>query len=259
MKKFAAIFAALVIFAGSGAARAGVVVTEQEVIDQGSGKAVTRSSTVMIEGNKQKRITDRGEVVIDLDSGTMYMMNPEKKQYVELPFPPKGPMAKMMSQRMSSVKFKKSGGSKTVSGYPCQEYTGAGSMMGNAYTVNGCFSTKAPGAKDFDSFQKKMAKTVKGTVMAMHGDIPDGVPLELDSTTKMTNFSMPGMSPDQAAKLKKMFANRPPVVSKTTVTKIASKNLPADTFKVPADFTKQEMPMGHMGGGAPPPSQKTPE
>jgi uncharacterized protein DUF4412 len=258
MKKFAATFAALVIFAGSGAAHAGVVVTEQEVIDQGTGQPVTHSRTVMIQGNKQKMVTDRAQVVTDLDNGTMYLMNPAKKQYVEVPFPPKGQMAQMMTQRMSTLSFKKTGGKKTVAGYACQEYTGAGSMMGNEYTVTGCFSTKAPGAHEFDTFQKTMAAKVKGTAMAMAGEVPDGVPMQLDSTTKITNFSMPGMSPDQSAKLKQMFANKPPVVSKTVVTQIASKDLPADTFAVPADFSKQEMPAGGPTGAgtsaAPPPA-----
>ena len=250
MKKIAAAFAALAIFAGSTAAHAGVVVTEQEVTDQGAGQPVTRNRTVMIQGNKQKMVTDRAQVVTDLDRGTMYLMNPEKKQYVEMPFPPKGPMAQMMSQRMSTLNFKKTGGSKTVSGYACQEYTGAGSMMGNQYSVTGCFSTKAPGAGDFEAFQKTMAAKVKGTAMAMQGEVPDGVPMQLDSTTKIMNFSMPGMSPDQAAKMKQMLANRPAVVSKTTVTKIASKDLPADTFAIPAGFAKQQMPTGGpMGGG----------
>lgn len=122
-------------------------------------------------------------------------------------------------------------------------------MMGNQYSVTGCFSNKAPGAGDFNAFQKTMAAKVKGTAMAMQGQVPDGVPIELDSTTKITNFSMPGMSPEQSAKLKTMLANRPPVVSKTTVQQIASKDLPADTFTVPAGFTKQEMPNGGMGGG----------
>ncbi|HEX3408772.1 MAG TPA: DUF4412 domain-containing protein [Candidatus Binataceae bacterium] len=251
MKKYAAAFAALVIFAGSGIARAGVVVTEQEVIDQGNGKPVTRNRTVMIQGNKQKMVTERAQVVTDLDTGKMFLMNPEKKQYVEVPFPPSGAMAQMMNQKMSTLSFKKTGASKTINGYACEEYTGAGSMMGNDYKVSGCFSTKAPGATDFDTFQKTMANKVKGTAMAMQGEVPDGVPIELDSTTKMTNFSMPGMSPDQASKLKQMFANRPPVVSKTTVTQIASKDLPGDTFAVPAGFSKQQMPSGPMGGPAP--------
>lgn len=250
MKKIAAAFAALAIFAGSTVVHAGVVVTEQEVIDQGNGQPVTRNRTVMIQGNKQKMVTDRAQVVTDLDNGKMYLLNPEKKQYVEMPFPPQGPMAQMMAQRMSTLSFKKTGGaSKTISGYSCEQYSGAGAMMGNQYSVTGCFSTKAPGARDFDAFQKTMAAKVKGTPMAMQGEVPDGVPMQLDSTTKITNFSMPGMSPEQSAKLKAMLANRPPVVSKTTVMQIASKNLPADTFTVPAGFTKQEMPSGPMGAG----------
>jgi Domain of unknown function (DUF4412) len=260
MKKIAAAFAALAIFAGS-AAHAGVVVTEQEVVDQGNGQPVTRNRTVMIQGNKQKMVTDRAQVVTDLDNGKMFLMSAEKKQYVEMPFPPKGPMAAMMAQRMSTLSFKKTGGSKTISGYACQEYTGAGSMMGNQYSVVGCFSTKAPGASDFDAFQKTMAAKVKGTPMAMQGEVPDGVPMQLDSTTKITNFSMPNMTPEQTAKMKQMLASRPAVVSKTTVTQIASKDLPADTFAIPAGYTKQEMPSGPMGGAAPAPapSQKVPE
>jgi uncharacterized protein DUF4412 len=250
MKKITAAFAALAICAASTGVHAGVVVTEQEVIDQGNGHPVTRNRTVMIQGNKQKMVTDRAQVVTDLDNGKMYLINPEKKQYVEMPFPPQGPMAQMMAQRMSTLSFKKTGGpSKTISGYSCEQYSGAGSMMGNQYSVNGCFSTKAPGAGDFDAFQKTMAAKVKGTAMAMQGEVPDGVPMQLDSTTKITNFSMPGMSPEQSAKLKTMLANRPPVVSKTTVQQIASKDLPADTFTVPAGFTKQDMPNGGMGGG----------
>jgi hypothetical protein len=265
MKKFAAAFAALVILAGSSAAHAGVVVTEEETVDQGNGQPATHDRTVMIQGNKQKMVTDRAQVVTDLDNGRMYLMNPAKKQYVEVPFPPSGPMAQMMSQRMSTLSFKKTGGGKSVIGYACQDYSGAGSMMGNQYSVTGCFSTKAPGAPEFDAFQKKMAAKVKGTAMAMQGEVPDGVPMQLDSTTKITNFSMPGMSPDQAAKMKQMFANRPPVVSKTVVTQIVSKDLPADTFSVPADFSKQEMPTGGPMGGkmssGPPPasSPKSPE
>jgi hypothetical protein len=253
MKKIVAASAAFLMLAAFGAAHAGVVVNEQEIIDQGTGKTATRERTVMIQGNKQKMVTDRAEVVTDLDKGMMYLMNPTKKVYIEMPFPPTGPMAKMMSERMSSLNFKKSGPAKTVAGYSCQQYAGAGSMMGNQYSVNGCFSTKAPGARDFDHFQKAMAAKVKGTAMEMQGQVPDGIPMQLDSTTKVTNFSMPGMTPDQAEKIKQMLANRPPVVSKTVVTTITSKELPDDTFVVPADYTKQDLPQqGPTGAPAAP-------
>jgi Domain of unknown function (DUF4412) len=249
MKKFVAATAAVFMLAALGIAHAGVVVAEKETVDQGNGKTATSDRTVMIQGNKQKMVTDRAEVVTDLDKGVMYLMSPTRKIYIEMPFPPTGPMASMMSQQMSTLNFKKSGPSKTVAGYACNQYSGAGSMMGNQYSVNGCFSIKAPGARDFDNFQKAMAAKVKGTPMEMQGQVPSGIPMQLDSTTKVTNFPMSGMSPDQAAKIKQMLANRPPVVSKTVVTQISSKDLPAETFIVPAGYTKQQMPQGPHGAG----------
>ena len=77
---------------------------------------------------------------------------------------------------------------------------------------------------------------------------------------KMGNVSIPGMAPEQAAKINQMMAGRPPVVTKTVVTKIAAQKLAEDTFTVPPDFKKKELPagpsmggmhMGPMGGKAP--------
>lgn len=266
MKPFAAAFAAtMLLMLAAGAAHAGVVVEEQEIVNRGTGQPQTHNRTVMIEGNKQKMVMDRETVVTDLDKGVMYMLDPQHKTYLELPFPPHGRMAAMMAGAgASTLNFKKTGSRATVAGYSCDEYNGTGNMMGNQYTVKGCFSTKAPGSADFTAFQRKMEVKVKGTPMEMTGSIPDGVPLKLDSRTKLTHVSVPGMSPEQAAKLNQMLAGRPPVVTETTVTKIASRSLTADTFTVPAGYTKQEMrmPQTPSGGGAPPegaPNTKVPE
>ncbi len=78
------------------------------------------------------------------------------------------------------------------------------------------------------------------------------------------------LPPETAAKLKEQFANRPPVVTKTEVTKVSAKDLSADTFEIPAGYTKREpmAGMGHPGGmnghGMPPaagahPSAPAPE
>ncbi len=263
MKKSIAAIVAALMLAALGAAHAGVVVDEQETMEQGAGHTVTRQRTVMIQGNKQKMVTDRMQVITDLDKGVMYLVNPAQKQYMEMPFPPQGPMARMMSDRMSTLNFKKSGGKKTILGHDCEQYSGAGSMMGNEYSVTGCFAAKAPGAKEFDAFQKAMAEKVKGTSMAMHGQVPDGIPMELQSTNKLTNFNAPGMSPEQAAKIRQMLANRPPMVSKTVVTKVTTEKLANDTFTVPAGYTKRVMghPMPPAGGmpPGPPPGAKAPE
>ncbi|MGH7917187.1 MAG: DUF4412 domain-containing protein [Candidatus Binataceae bacterium] len=252
MKLLAATCAAVMLVVTAAAAgHAGVVVHEREIVNRGKGQPVTHERTVMIEGNKQKMITGKEIVVTDLDNGMMYMFNPSAKTYIALPFPPRGRMAAMMAGAgPSTLNFKKTGGRQTVAGYSCDNYAGDGNMMGNKYSVNGCFSTKAPGASDFTAFQKRMQEKVKGTPMEMSGNVPDGVPLKLDSTTRLTHVSVPGMSADQAAKLNQMLANRPPVVTDTTVTKIARANLTPDTFAVPAGYTKQEFRMPHQGAGA---------
>ncbi len=77
---------------------------------------------------------------------------------------------------------------------------------------------------------------------------------------KMGHGAMPGMKPEDAAKISEMMAKRPPLVMTQTVEKIESKKLADADFAVPADFTKKELPvgpgMGSMkmapGAGAPP-------
>jgi hypothetical protein len=267
MRKTIGAIAALLIIAGASAAFAGVVVDEQQTVDRGDGKPVAHSRVVMIQGNKQKSIMEGGAqtIITDLDSGTMTMINAQHKAYVQVPFPPNGSMAAMMrNQGASSMDFKKTGGHQTIAGYRCDNYIGTGSMGSSRVTVKGCFSTSAPGAADFTAFQKEMAAKTKGTPMEMMGKVPDGVPLKIDSTSKMTHIAAPGMSPDQSAKINQMLAKRPPTVTHMTVTKVRTEKLAAGTFMPPPGYTKQEIRMPNMGGmGKPgagaPSSKKVPE
>jgi hypothetical protein len=252
MKTISAIFTASLFLLVSAAAHAGVVLQETETIDRGNGKPETQDRTVMVQGNKQKTVTARSQVVIDLDKGSMYVINPGSKAYVEMAFPPAGKMGQMMAQRMAAMDFQKTGKHSTVAGYPCDEYTGGGDMGNGTYNVVGCFSKSAPGAADFTAFQKQMADKLKGG-NGSKANIPGGVPLEVTSTSKMTSFSMPGISADQAAKIKDMLAKRPPVTNKTVVNKVTVQDIAESDFAIPAGYQKQEMPSSNrmMGGPAP--------
>jgi Domain of unknown function (DUF4412) len=252
MKTISAIFTASLFLLISATAHAGVVLQETETIDRGNGKPETQDRTVMVQGNKQKTVTARSQVVIDLDKGSMYVINPGSKAYVEMAFPPAGKMGQMMAQRMAAMDFQKTGKHSTVAGYPCDEYTGGGDMGNGTYNVVGCFSKSAPGAADFTAFQKQMADKLKGG-NGTKANIPGGVPLEVTSTSKMTSFSMPGISADQAAKIKDMLAKRPPVTNKTVVNKVTVQDIAESDFAIPAGYQKQEMPSSNrmMGGPAP--------
>lgn len=249
MKTTGAALAVILIVATAGGAFAGVVIEETQVIDRGNGAPETQTHKVMIQGNKQKAVDESGqERVTDLDAGTVTMVSRARKAYVQMPFPPEGLPAMAGGTRFT---FKKTGASKKVAGYSCDEYTGSGSMGGQEYTFKGCFSKTVPGSSDFSSFQKAMAQKVKGTPIAGIVNVPDGVPMELDSTTKVTHLQAANMPPAEAAKINEMLAKRPAIVTHTTVTKVMSENLPADTFQPPAGYQRQEMGMMGPRMGAP--------
>ncbi|HEY2662688.1 MAG TPA: DUF4412 domain-containing protein [Candidatus Binataceae bacterium] len=245
--KIAALLVALLATPGF----AGVIVTEKTSTTGGMGSGES-DRTVMVQGNKQKMTSGKQSVILDIDKGSVLILNPDNKTYVEAPFPPTGPMAAMMqSMGGMNLQFKKTGSSKTVAGYHCDEYTGSGSMMMGDYTVTACFSTDAPGAADYSAFDKQMAEKLKGSAMSAMGAPPAGVPLSLESTTKLKAFQIPGMDPEQAKKLGAAMTGRPPIVSTTVATSIKSETIPDEAFVVPAGYTRREIRMGPPPSAAP--------
>jgi hypothetical protein len=221
------------------AARAGVVVEEQETINRGNAP-MTRTRTIIIQGNKQKIITDRDIMITDLDKDVMILINPQSKSYAESPFPPR--YLAGMADSVKRVEFAKTGASRTIDGYKCEDYTATSNVMGTESKIVECFAKKAPGAQDFAGFQKQMnAKLQAAGEGAMARDIPVGVPMVSETTTNMAGLKIPGMSPDQAEKFSKMMASRPPIVSKSVVTKITVKKIAESEFAPPAGYTRREL------------------
>jgi hypothetical protein len=266
MNKFASVLLAIASLAFATTVAAGVVVDEQQTINQPGGNSVTRTRTVMIQGDKQKSIIGNGErsIITDLGKGTMMVVDGTRKTYVEFPFPPKGRGAAAMAGAVSpTISFKKTGGHDKIIGYSCDEYSGVGNVSGNLVSLSGCFSDSAPGAVDYSNFQREMADKVKGTTMANMGQIPPGVPLRLTVTTTIGSAPATGMSAEQAKRFNQMLARRQ-VVTSTTVSRISTKSLPTDSFQVPSGSQEQQLPpiFGGMGGGpqtAPQASHKVPE
>ena len=269
MKQTLAMFACLLTAAGftSGIARAGVVIDEQVTTTQGSTPAVTHNRQLLVQGHKEKMVSDRNVFVIDLDKGTMMLIDPNQKAYAEMPFPPHG-MSSNPAQQLD-LNFQKTGKSSKVLDYGCEEYSGAGKTAMAAVSTSGCFSTSAPGAAEFTEFTQAMGAKLKNA-KAMAGKMPTGIPLTMDSTrTVNAGFTMPGLTPDQAVKLKEMIAKQGPQTTKTVVTKLATRDLPADTFTAPAGYERRGIsgpgapPPGAAGAGAsagaPPPGAKAPE
>ncbi len=257
MKKALSLLATILLSAVSSPLLAGVVMTQRIVTSSGSNSS-TDERTVMIEGNKQKVVMHGQTIVLDLDGGKMIVLDSASKTYTELPFPPQGRMASMM-QNMGGVNldFKKAGGERTVLGYKCEEYASTGKSMMGEFSAKGCFSSQAPGAAQYAAFTHNLAKKFEDAGMAKtSGSQPDGVPIELDTSTKLTNFVIPGMPAEQAERLKAMMANRPPTLTKSTTTSIKTEDLAADMFAIPSDYTERKVGLGGPGsmGAAPAPA-----
>jgi hypothetical protein len=252
MKHLSALLASAVIALYALPAAAGVVIEQDQTVTSG-GNTRNQHQTVMVQGNKQKLVTPTHEVITDLDKGKMYVIDPGRKTYIQMDFPPTGNMARIMAANgQSAMNLTPAGSSRTIINYKCNDYKGQGKVMSGDYTITECFSTKVPGASEFTAFEKKMRNSFKGTPMAqMAGEMPDGIPMASDSTMKMGKISLPGLPADQRAKIEAAMANRPPIQNKTVVTKVTAQKLAADTFEVPKDYSERQMPgpMAHGGGG----------
>src|SRR5271155_5622050 len=127
MRKSLGMLAAAAVISAFSVAHAGVVITQTESMESGGGTPRKAERTIMIEGNKEKLVTQRNQIVTDLDKGMLYIIDPTAKAYAEMPFPPRGPMAQMIGGPAShAMSFTKTGKSSTVNGYKCEQYTGAG-------------------------------------------------------------------------------------------------------------------------------------
>jgi hypothetical protein len=246
MKSIVAAAAALALAIAAPTASAGVVISQDVVAGSNAG-STTSEQTVMVQGHKQKIVGPDRVVITDLDAGKVYVLVPKSKQYLELKFPPPGLFGADIAMYRVAIAWKKTTKTQTVAGYACQEYAGftlAGPMILKATE---CVSTDAPGAKEFAEFDKAMVEKLKGTPRAAKGELPEGIPL-LDTSSKLPPpfRPAPGFSPEVTAKIQAMMAKNKPITRDTTVSKIELKDLPADTFTVPAGYNKGEAPAPHI-------------
>jgi len=233
-----------------GTASAGLVMTRTEQVVSGNigPKEEARQTTTMIQGHKERLVSGMRAVIVDLDKSTIDVLDPSKKSYLEMPFPPKGMMAQSIGGPAMRVSdFTKAGNSRTVAGFSCDDYKGSGQLPMGKFNTTYCVSTKAPGAAEFTEFQKTMVAKLKAEQPTIAGKMPDGIPLAEDTTTQMVFTNFGNMPPAMVEKLKAQLANRPPIVTKSEVTKVEEKSIDPSEFVIPADYTKREPMMGRMG------------
>ena len=108
-----AIIATILILCGQ-PVHAGVIISETEV-QSGLGDSTTINKTVYVQGKKQKIETSHDENIIDLEKGVLYKIDPHRKSYVRIAFPPK--MEREVagaSVKLSAVALNKTGRSRSI-------------------------------------------------------------------------------------------------------------------------------------------------
>jgi hypothetical protein len=222
-------------------ASAGVVISQERVVSN-QGKVSKSEQTVMVQGNKRKVVTPERTVITDLDAGKVYFLNPKSKKYAQSPFPPKGLPAAIMVQEGLSFGFEKGAATHKVAGYECQDYSGSIPFAFTKLDTTQCVASDAPGAKEYTDFLKAIGEKIKGTRLAPKGGvIPDGVPVLITTSAEPHTFNpRRGVPPEQVKRIQDELAKHPPAVFTTTASKIEVKDLPADTFVVPADYSEQQ-------------------
>jgi len=244
MRSTVAATAAIILAMAATTASAGVVISQDVVDTDNAGKHHKSEQTIMLQGNKEKLILPERAIITDLDAGKMYVLIPAAKRAAELPLPPPERVGMIMARMGMFVGYQKTTGGGKVAGYDCQNYAGSENAGKMKIDATACVASAAAGAAEFVAFRKGLFDKLKNYPMAPKGEVPDGIPVASTLTTSFIPFAIPGaFSPDQAAKIKQAEAKVRPEVRSVKVTKIQVKDLPADTFAVPAEYKTQKAPV----------------
>jgi uncharacterized protein DUF4412 len=94
-------------------------------VQRGLGDLTTIPKTVYVQGKKQQIETSHHEQIIDLEKGVFYKIDPNRKSYVRIAFPPnmEHEVAEA-SVKLSAVALKKTGRNRSIDGYSCEECRG---------------------------------------------------------------------------------------------------------------------------------------
>jgi hypothetical protein len=230
MKRFSKVLAVAAGFLLGSASMlsAGVVMSETATAIGPNGKGVQRR-TIYIQGDKQKVDTEALQTITDLDKRVFYVIDKEKKDYVEMPLASvSNSLPGRDSGPATTITLERTGKSRMIASSRCDEYRGGESNGHVQLTVSACVSSSAPGAREVARFDRKMVERMAGVQKpAASGKDAAGVVLQKKSVLSLK-------LPDPAKKGYRTAS----VVTKTTVDRISVRQLAEETFIPPKGFNR---------------------
>lgn len=162
MKKLTALLAGMTLAMTALPAAAGVVITQKVHMTNGTNSRDSEQ-TISLQGNKQKLVDERHTIILDLDKGMLYALDPKAKTYFEIEFPAKGPQAAMMAE--AGMGFKKAATTHEIADYRCTDYDGSVHVMAGDFLIPSDFTKRdlpAPDSMKMSPGTMKMAPPLGG-------------------------------------------------------------------------------------------------
>ena len=223
---------AIIVIAFASLASAGVVISQTEE-KAGPGGQTAEDRTIYVQGNKEKIDSPRTQTIADLDRHVLYVVDVSRRVYAEVPLRAvQQPAEPGGSSAAGSVRLQRTGVTRNVGAYPCQEYRGGGGNGAGRLSVSACVSKQAPGANEVAQFDRNMMEQLTGaSPQSFAKDASAGMVLEENSVLQVR---VPQSSSQDHS------AGELSVTSKRRVNDIKVKQLPAAFFKPPEGFNKVE-------------------
>jgi hypothetical protein len=162
-------------------AQAGLIVIKKDSIS-GARAPHTWQTTIMLEGNLEKIVSERTQIIVNLDDDVVYPIDAVHKTYAELLLPLETPPVSSAAAPAARIAISPTGKKRRVAGFECKEYAGLEKSPAGDLSIVWCVSTSATGTAEFSHFQSLMRARFSAESAIRWAGIPAGIALAAQST-----------------------------------------------------------------------------
>jgi hypothetical protein len=216
---------------------AGVVVTEVKTIGPAQAPHAEQF-TLIVHGRKEKIVGDNQAIVTDLEAKVFYLIYPTPMVLTQLPFPGDPPTLATVAGTPLDADYQKTGHSRTIAGYSCDEYAATVNNLYTVTTVLSCFATNVPGAPEFSEFRRDLLNKLGASGAKISASLPEGILMAQETSTRLEEHKLNQLNPAIARRLRRQAMRTASQVNKIEVKKIEVKDIPGNAFQLPWGYSE---------------------
>lgn len=185
MKRLPMVLAGMVGFLlGSETVLSAGVVMSETAMASGPIRNGTQHRIIYVQDNKRKVDTDGVQTITDLDKGLLYLIDKNRRNFVELPL---GSISEMApggdGPNTEAIVLKRTGATRIVADDHCDEYSGDAGNDQVRLTVSACVSRDAPGLEEMAKFDREMISRLRRQKLKRSTEQSTGIVLEKKSSS----------------------------------------------------------------------------